>query len=132
MKQKIMQIVDKIKLFLRHRKFNENRFDTLITKAKIYGDIDFPGQVIFDGCITGYLCGVGPNTSVVIKKDAVVDGSIKADFIIIEGCVRGDVTANEKLIIKKSANIDGKVAYRYISIEEGAVVNGSFIMIQTE
>ena len=60
----------------------------------------------------------------VINKDAVVNGSIKAEFAYIEGEVNGDVCVNGKLYLAKSSYVKGNLEAEALVMEEGVFFEG--------
>jgi cytoskeletal protein CcmA (bactofilin family) len=129
--EKYSKIKEKLKIFLKHRKFNEKRFDTYITKVTVQGDFFFSGQIIFSGILSGCLKGDrGTMTSAIIKKESIINGDVEAMFVIIEGKVVGNIIA-EKVIIRDTAIIEGSVHYEYISVEEGAIISGALKLMNS-
>ena len=60
----------------------------------------------------------------VISEEAVVEGAIDADHVIINGTVRGPVNARELLELQPRARIDGDVSYTALELHQGAVIAG--------
>jgi cytoskeletal protein CcmA (bactofilin family) len=128
-KQTILELQEKLKTYLRRRKFNPNKIDTIVsTPVVIKGDLLYDGQVLFNGIIEGNLL-VQPNAqskinSVTVSSTGLVTGNVSGDYVIIEGRVFGDVISAENLCIRAGASVSGTISYRMIKIEEGAVITG--------
>ena len=60
----------------------------------------------------------------VISEAAVVQGSIQADHVIINGTVRGNIQARELLELQPKAKIEGDVAYVALEMHQGATICG--------
>src|SRR5262249_41401946 len=67
----------------------------------------------------------------VISEAAVVQGSIEADHVIINGTVRGPVHARELLELQPKAKIEGDVAYVALEMHQGATICGSLRPLMT-
>ena len=94
--------------------------------------------LINDGCkITGVISGRGEyqvsgevdgdceiEGTVVLARDGLWRGTIRAQHVIISGHVEGDIVASGKVEIADSARITGTVTGEAIAVAEGAVVEG--------
>ena len=134
--------------FLKRKKFDENRFETLIDRrVSIKGDITYCGNTVINGEVVGsiiakYLYEPGgiltaitsssPDCTASLIINGKVHGDITGDFIVINGDVDGDITATSKLFIKAKGRVAGNITYKAIKIEEGAVITGTFKILDQE
>ncbi len=79
------------------------------------GDVQVSGEVDGDCDVQG---------SVMLARDGLWQGTIKATNVIISGHVEGDIVASGKVEIAESARITGTVTGEAIAVAEGAVVEG--------
>ena len=79
------------------------------------GDVQVSGEVDGDCDIEG---------SVILARDGLWQGTIKATHVVISGHVEGDIIAAGKVEIADSARITGTVTGEAIAVAEGAVVEG--------
>ena len=79
------------------------------------GDVQVSGEVDGDCDIEG---------SVILARDGLWQGTIKATHVVISGHVEGDIVASGKVEIADSARITGTVTGEAIAVAEGAVVEG--------
>ena len=80
------------------------------------GSIVISGQIKGDGDIEGL---------VELTSTAVWEGNIRTDDVVIGGTVKGDVFARGKLEIKGSAKIFGNVSGTSVSVAQGAMIDGT-------
>jgi cytoskeletal protein CcmA (bactofilin family) len=92
--------------------------------TRIRGDVKFQEGLRVDGEIYGSIHAQSVEGSLlVISEGAVVEGSLKADHVIINGTVQGPVEARD-LQLEPKARIDGEVQYLTLEIQSGATVLG--------
>ncbi|MDD5019005.1 MAG: polymer-forming cytoskeletal protein [Candidatus Omnitrophica bacterium] len=64
-----------------------------------------------------------------IGEDAVVDATIAGDDVLIEGRVKGEVTASKRILLKDHAVVEGNIKTPLLNISEGAVFQGRCAML---
>lgn len=89
------------------------------------GQLSFVGSVRIDGQFTGEIKSEG---TLILGKDAKVDGTIQVSQLVLSGNLTGDVLVTGKTILHKSANFTGNLATRSLIMEEGALLQGSICM----
>ncbi|WP_461209657.1 bactofilin family protein [Desulfocurvus sp. DL9XJH121] len=95
------------------------------TGTTYQGKLDFQGSVRIDGKFKGEVTSKG---TLVVGKDANVEGSVQVGQLIISGKLEGEVQALEKVVLHKTANILGRVNTPVLVMEEGAVLEGEITM----
>jgi cytoskeletal protein CcmA (bactofilin family) len=78
--------------------------------------------IMLDEMLTGNIYSL---LEVIIAGGAEISGNIVSKTATISGKVRGDVTSIEYAEIKSTAVIEGRIRARSISVEAGAMINGS-------
>jgi cytoskeletal protein CcmA (bactofilin family) len=103
--------------------------DTLVgVNTKVSGDIEFAGGLHVDGYIKGNIQAELESNSVLsIAKDGVVEGSVSVPHVILNGTVKGDVSARERVELGTTARVIGNVFYNLIEMAGGAEINGKLI-----
>ena len=81
--------------------------------SRIGGKIE--GQLISDGLL-------------IIEDDALILAEIQAEEVIIQGRVKGSLTANVRVELCASSEFEGDIATPSLIINEGAQFNGSAVM----
>jgi cytoskeletal protein CcmA (bactofilin family) len=90
--------------------------------TQITGDINCAGDVRIDGTLTGNIITSG---KFVLGPQGLVEGNVTCSNADISGEVKGTLKINELLQLKTSAKIKGDIITAKLSIESGAVFNGT-------
>jgi len=86
----------------------------------ITGNLQSEGEVQVDGQINGDIrCA-----HLTVGRDAMVNGNITAEEVVVRGKVRGVIRAN-RVILQDSAQVDSEIFHKKLSIEEGACFEGT-------
>ena len=83
-----------------------------LKNCRLTGDIDVAGLVILD-------------------EKAVVEGKITAGELICFGCVKGDLDIKSNVALKANSTVEGNIVTGTMSMESGAIINGSLLMKAT-
>jgi len=98
--------------------------------ARVVGDIFFVEGMRVECSIQGNIRPVDNNPSIlVIAETAVIAGAVTADHIIINGTVKGSVSARLMLELQPNARIEGDVEYGALEMHQGALIAGRLIPI---
>ena len=85
----------------------------------ITGNLQSEGEVQVDGQIQGDIrCA-----HLTVGRDAMVNGNITAEEVVVRGKVKGVIRAN-RVILQDSAQVDSEIFHKKLSIEEGACFEG--------
>lgn len=85
----------------------------------ITGNLQSEGEVQVDGQIHGDIrCA-----HLTVGRDALVDGNITAEEVVVRGKVTGIIRAN-RVILQDSAHVESEIFHKKLSIEEGACFEG--------
>ena len=95
---------------------------TIKIKGEVTGDEDLEIEGSVEGAID-----LGAH-QVTVGETGKVKADIKANTVIVNGYVFGDITGGEKVIISKSGNISGNIVTPRMTLEDGAVFKGSIDM----
>ena len=108
---------------------HETRIDTLIGhSASVQGDIEFSGGLRIDGRVTGNVRVVpGAKASLSISEHGVIEGSVEAPQVVLNGSVNGDIVASERVVLGAKARVRGNVSYGVIEMALGAEITGRLI-----
>jgi cytoskeletal protein CcmA (bactofilin family) len=103
--------------------------DTLIGRsARIQGDVEFSGGLHIDGQVTGNVRVVpGGAASVSVSEQGLIEGSVEAPQVVLNGTVNGDIFASERLVLGAKARVRGNVSYGVIEMALGAEITGRLI-----
>jgi cytoskeletal protein CcmA (bactofilin family) len=108
---------------------NAARVDTLIGRsARIQGDVEFSGGLHIDGQVTGNVRVLpGGAASVSVSEHGVIEGSIEAPHVVLNGTVNGDIVASDRVVLGAKARVRGNVSYGVIEMALGAEITGRLI-----
>jgi cytoskeletal protein CcmA (bactofilin family) len=123
-------------IFERSKKLELNRFDTLIAATtEITGKFSSKGTVKVAGKISGIVTTDQVESAtkdktvytIIVEKGGLIDtSSLLADFVVVNGEVKGDIFAREHIIIGPTGVVQGNITYGSIEIAQGAHINGEF------
>ncbi|MDK2957009.1 MAG: hypothetical protein PWQ57_2505 [Desulfovibrionales bacterium] len=85
------------------------------------GRLTFQGAVRIDGNFHGEVESEG---TLVIGKDARVEGQIKVGQLVLSGKLVGEIEAASKVVLHKTADLQGNLKTPMLMVEEGAVLEG--------
>lgn len=86
------------------------------------GKLSFEGTVRIDGNYKGEII---TTDTLIVGQSATVEGTLKVGSIIVNGEVRGDVTASQLVELKAPARWYGNIETPQLMIERGVVFQGS-------
>lgn len=93
--------------------------------SQITGNISFTDGLRIDGQIDGNVRASEDVASIlVVSETARLTGDVTADHIIINGAVKGPVTARKMLELQPNARIEGDVHYAALEMHQGALITG--------
>jgi cytoskeletal protein CcmA (bactofilin family) len=116
-------------MFKRRDKNGDSRIDTLIGKSvSVQGDVEFTGGLHVDGRITGSVRALqGAPAALSVSEHGVIDGSVQAPSVVLNGRVNGDIVGSERVILGAKARVHGNVQYSVIEMALGAEINGKLV-----
>ena len=109
---------------------NESKITTVIAEdLEIKGAIRFKSSVMLKGVFEGEIHSEG---LLVVGAGAKVTATIITKTLVSDGQIIGNVKAGEQIILKNTATHTGDLHAPFISIEGGAIFNGSATMNREE
>jgi cytoskeletal protein CcmA (bactofilin family) len=116
-------------MFKRHEKDELGQIDTLIGRsANVQGDVEFAGGLHVDGRITGNVrATAGLPASLSISEHGVVEGSVEAHNVVLNGRINGDIFGSERVVLGAKARVQGNVHYGEIEMALGAEITGKLV-----
>ncbi len=84
------------------------------------GDLESEGDILVKGKVHGNIqCKL-----LIIDAEAVIEGAIFADEVVIRGTTRGIIKAH-RVRLEKTASVDSEIYQAMFSAEEGARIKGA-------
>ncbi len=104
--------------------------ETLIGNGTTFkGDILTTKSLRIDDILIG---NIKEAANVVVGEAAQVRGSITANYVVVDGIVEGNITANECIELLNKSKVTGDLTTTILSINEGAVFKGKSSMLEKE
>lgn len=94
---------------------------TLKFKGKLTAEED----LLIQGEIEG---SIKHTSKLTIGKEGKIKADVTAEYIAVEGTVKGDLQSSQSVTIHESADIDGNIFSPTVSLLEGATFNGTIDM----
>jgi cytoskeletal protein CcmA (bactofilin family) len=116
-------------MFKRRDKESVGRIDTLVGRsASVQGDVEFAGGLHIDGRITGSVRATpGTSASLSVSEHGVIEGSVEAPHVVLNGRVNGDIIGSERVVLGGKARVRGDVHYGVIEMALGAQISGKLV-----
>ena len=111
----------------KHQK--HSRVDTLVgSNSQVNGDLHFTGGCHINGTVKGNVVADSDSGSALsISEDGTVEGGVTVPHVVLNGIVRGDVTASQRVELGATARVIGNVYYNLIEMAIGAEINGKLV-----
>jgi len=93
--------------------------------TELTGNIKSSHSIRISGTIHG---SVEVDGKCILANVAVVKGDITANEADVSGSVSGDIHVNSKLVLRHTAHVFGNIQAKSISVEDGAVFEGTCTM----
>lgn len=94
-------------------------------KGKIQGNATGGNVELYSIHMVGNVTASG---TAMLDSDSEVEGDVKAESLILNGKIRGDVQVSKRLALEGSAVIVGRVAAERLSVDEGAIIQGEILI----
>lgn len=94
--------------------------------TKLKGDISSTGFFRIDGTIEG---NIKTPSKVVLGKTGVIIGTLTCENADIEGKFEGNLQVTATLTLRSTAIVEGDVVVGKLSVEPGATLNASCVML---
>src|SRR5580658_8583321 len=116
-------------MFKRREKDSIGPIDTLVGKnSSVKGDIEFFGGLHVDGRVYGSVrAASGADASLSVSEDGVIEGSVEARNVVLNGRVNGDIMATQRVVLGAKARVRGDVHYGAIEMAQGAEISGRLV-----
>ena len=98
------------------------------SNTTIKGNLECSENFLMEGTVEGNLNSHG---TLVLGKDAVVRGDVRAREVAVSGIVVGTIRCSDRLEIFESAKIIGTIQAPVLKMEPGAQINGRVLMSRT-
>ncbi|MEO0576470.1 MAG: polymer-forming cytoskeletal protein [Pseudomonadota bacterium] len=103
--------------------------ETLVGSAsRVEGDLNFSGASHVDGVVNGGVVSPADGQSTLsVSEQGEIHGNVQVPHVVLNGLVKGDVTASERVELGPTARVIGNVYYNLIEMAIGAEINGKLV-----
>ncbi|AHL76746.1 cell shape determination protein CcmA [Stutzerimonas stutzeri] len=104
-----------------------DQFSSLISgNVSLVGDMEFEEGLKVSGTVKGNVCHKpGTHSLLALSTDGRIEGDVSSYDALIDGTVVGDLVVEHLLELHSNARVQGNIRYRQLSMENGAVVDGT-------
>lgn len=103
---------------------SEETTNLISETTRMEGKFTFDHTTRVHGTLIGEIHAKDGST-LILGQTAVIEGHIKADTLIVDGYVRGDIHTKTKLVLKSSGRIIGNIKTKSLIIDAGAYFEGT-------
>lgn len=89
--------------------------------VRIKGDLSTAGEIQLDGVVKGDVSAA----SIIMGEQGALEGTIVAEKVVVRGQVKGSIRGRS-VIMERTARVTGDVFHSTLSIESGAIIEGTF------
>jgi len=111
-----------------------NSFSSLIAEnLSVNGDIEFSEGLKINGRVRGNVrCKSGTTNLLALSAGGCIEGNVASHDALIDGTIVGDLHVEHLLELHSNARVTGNISYRQLSMENGAVVEGTLRRLDDE
>jgi cytoskeletal protein CcmA (bactofilin family) len=109
-----------------------NPYDTVSERVSVLGptlhfkgDLHADEELLIKGRIEG---SITHSQRITVCPEGTVTANVRAQVIVVEGTVNGDLQAEKAVMVKESARLRGNITAPSVSIVEGAHFTGGIDM----
>ncbi len=108
---------------LRIKHIDESEIDTVLAEdIEFDGEMTFERPVLIKGRFQGHIRATG---DLFINQKAVVDATVEAMVVSVQGQVSGDVHARTRLELFSSSSLAGNIRTPDLIMQSGCLFNGT-------
>ncbi len=100
----------------------------LMEDVELLGDLSFSKELHIKGRVNGnVVSAIDSEGKLVLHSGSVVNGEVRAPYVVVAGQVTGNLFAFKRLSLAKGSVIHGDVHYTELEMQQGAIVNGMLV-----
>ena len=108
-------------------RIHESEINIISQRTRLEGKIVFDHMTRVHGILVGEI-EAREGSQLVLSESSVVEGNIRADRLLVDGYVRGDITTTGKVTISRTGRVVGNIVSPRIEVEFGAYFEGKCSM----
>jgi len=108
------------------RRMSKEEINAFLGAGTVYqGRLSFQGAVRIDGSYSGEVISDG---SLIVGKDAEIEGMLNVGDLLLSGRFTGEVQAKRRVTIHRTGVLQGTVRTPALVMEEGGLLDGQVVM----
>lgn len=104
---------------------DKKRVSVLGPTLTFKGELSASEDLLIQGQVEG---SITHTSKLTIGAEGVINASISADYIAVEGTVTGDLVAKTSVVVTETSQINGNIFAPNVTLREGARFNGKIDM----
>jgi cytoskeletal protein CcmA (bactofilin family) len=104
---------------------DKKKVSVLGPTLKFKGELTASEDLLIQGQVEG---SITHTSKLTIGPEGVLNASVRADHIAIEGTVTGDLVATTSVVVSETSQINGNIYSPTVTLREGAKFNGKIDM----
>lgn len=110
--------------------FEESEVTIVGESTKVEGKIVFDRMTRIHGVLVGEVESKKGST-LVLAESGLVEGTVHADTLIVDGTIQGDIFVNTRLLVSRTGRIIGNIHTPSLTLDFGAFFEGTCRMPET-
>lgn len=106
---------------------SESQINIISEGTRIEGEIQFDHVTRVHGVLSGQVKS-SLGSTLILSETAVVEGTIDADTLMIDGYVQGKIEAKTKVVVSRTGRVIGTIKTPCLHLEFGAYFEGQCAM----
>jgi len=102
---------------------NESAINVVAEGTRIEGKVTFDHISRVHGVLVGEVFAKEGST-LILSESAMVEGEIRADTLLVDGYVHGDIHAEKQVIVSRTGRVVGNIQTKSLKLEFGAYFEG--------
>ena len=105
----------------------ETQINMVSEGTRIEGDITFDQVSRVHGVLVGNVKSK-PGSTLILSETGVVEGTIDADVLMIDGYVKGNIRTKTRVLVTRTGRVVGNIETPSLVLEFGAFFEGKCVM----
>ncbi len=103
---------------------HETQINIVSEGSRMEGDITFDQVSRIHGVLIGQIKSK-PGSTLILSETSMVEGSIEADALMIDGYVKGNIKTTTRVIVSRTGRVIGNIETPSLILEFGAYFEGA-------
>lgn len=105
----------------------ESSINMVAEGTRVEGKIQFDQVARVNGTLVGEI-HAREGSTLILSETAVVEGSIQAETLMVDGYVHGNISATKRVVVSRTGRVIGNISTPTLSLEFGSYFDGNCSM----